>query len=437
MMRRGRVIPLQAAPPEATHGPGTGAGRWRAARLLDAPHRLSFFAAAVLMAGLALWWLMALTARWLGLALPWAVSPSLAHGLALALGFMPLFITGFAFTAGPRWLGLPEVSTHRLLRPVLAMVTGWGLAVVGFHASGVVAGVGLVVASLGWLAVLGRFARMIAASPAPDRLHARGVLAAGIVGAMAMLAGAAGLALPHDDLARIATRVAVWGFLAPTFTVVTHRMLPFFTAGVLPDQPAWRPDWVLWALLATLGVAGAGEIATLATWPGTPGLHAALALLLAPGAVLTLWLTVHWGLWPARRQRLLAMLHGGFAWLGVALALQALSHGLAAWQGGAPALGLAPLHALTIGHLGATLVAMITRVAAGHSGRPVAADAIVWRLYLALQAAAVLRVAAAVWVGLPAGLMPVAAALWAVACGGWAWRYGSWFGRPRADGRPG
>ena len=129
MMRRGRVIPLQAAPPEATHGPGTGAGRWRAARLLDAPHRLSFFAAAVLMAGLALWWLMALTARWLGLALPWAVSPSLAHGLALALGFMPLFITGFAFTAGPRWLGLPEVSTHRLLRPVLAMVTGWGLAI--------------------------------------------------------------------------------------------------------------------------------------------------------------------------------------------------------------------------------------------------------------------------------------------------------------------
>jgi uncharacterized protein involved in response to NO len=131
------------------------------------------------------------------------------------------------------------------------------------------------------------------------------------------------------------------------------------------------------------------------------------------------------------------MLHGGFAWLGVALALQALSHGLAAWQGGAPALGLAPLHALTIGYLGATLVAMITRVAAGHSGRPVAADAIVWRLYLALQAAAVLRVAAAVWVGLPAGLIPVAAALWAVACGGWAWRYGSWLGRPRADGRPG
>jgi uncharacterized protein involved in response to NO len=80
---------------------------------------------------------------------------------------------------------------------------------------------------------------------------------------------------------------------------------------------------------------------------------------------------------------------------------------------------------------------MITRVAAGHSGRPLAADDVVWGLYLALQAAAVLRVAAALWPASPTAVTLVAAALWTLACAGWAWRYGGWLGRPRVDGRPG
>lgn len=434
--RRGPVIVLQ----EAAAGPPPGparSGPWRASRLLDAPHRLAFFAAAVQMAVIAAWWAIELAARGVGVQLPWAVAPGVAHGLALALGFMPLFITGFAFTAGPRWLGMPDVPARALLRPVAAMVAGWAVALPGFHLWPVLAGIGMLGAALGWLAVLGRFARMIAASAAPDRLHARGVLLAGMVGALAMLLGAAGLALGPLDLARAAARIAVWWCLAPTFTIVAHRMLPFFTAGVLPDRPAWRPAPVLAAMLATLTVAGAGDLVTLWSWPCSPAWHAALALLTAPGAALTLWLSVRWGLWPARRQRLLAMLHGGFAWLGVALALDATSHALAAWQQGAPPLGLAPLHALTVGYLGATLLAMITRVAAGHSGRPVAADGPVWRLYLAVQAAAVLRVAGAAWAGIPAVVLLAAALLWAAACSGWAWRYGGWMGRPRADGRPG
>jgi uncharacterized protein involved in response to NO len=131
------------------------------------------------------------------------------------------------------------------------------------------------------------------------------------------------------------------------------------------------------------------------------------------------------------------MLHGGFVWLGVALALLGASHALAAWQGEGAALGLAPLHALTMGYLGATLMAMVTRVTAGHSGRPLAADKVVWALYLLLQAATLLRVLAALWPALPMAVTLLAAALWTATCTGWAWRYGGWLARPRADGRPG
>jgi uncharacterized protein involved in response to NO len=436
-MTRPAMPPVAAAPAPPSRAEAPQDRRWRAARLLSAPHRLGFFAAALLMAATALWWLAAIAARAAEAVLPWAVPPAAAHGLALSLAFMPLFMVGFLFTAGPRWLGLPEVPARTLLRPVLAMAGGWALALPGFHIAAPLAALGLASVTAGWLAVLDRFARLIAASPVPDRLHARGVLTAGVVGALAMGTGALGIGLERWDLARAAALLAVWGFLAPTFTIVSHRMLPFFTASALPGLDVWKPNWLLGAMAAALAVPALGEVAAVWWWPLPPAVHAALAAVQAPAALLMLWLALRWGLLHSLRVRLLAMLHGGFVWLGVALALAAASHGLAAWRGDGAGFGLAPLHALTVGYLGATLLAMITRVAAGHSGRPLAADNVVWGLYLVLQGAALLRVVVALWPALPMPLTLLAALAWAVTCAGWAWRYGGWLGRPRADGRPG
>lgn len=432
-----RLVTAQAPPPPTPQGVPPTDRRWRADRLLSAPHRLGFFAAAVLMALTALWWLLAQLARAQGWPLPWAVPPPAAHGLAMSLAFMPLFIVGFLFTAGPRWLGMPEAAARDLLRPVLAMGVGWGLALAGFHVAAALAGLGLVIVAVGWAALLARFARLVVASRVPDRLHARAVLAAGAVGALAMAVGAVGVGLVQTDLARAAAQLAIWGFLAPTFAIVSHRMLPFFTAGALPMLEAWRPNWLLGAMLGALGTAALGEIGGVLWWPLPAPVHAALALVLGPAAALMLWLALRWGLLHSLGVRLLAMLHLAFVWLGIALALLAVSHALAAWRGETAALGLAPLHALTMGYLGATLIAMITRVAAGHSGRPLAADNLVWGLYLLVHAAALLRVVVALWPALPIAVTLLAALAWAVACAGWAWRYGGWLGRPRADGRPG
>jgi uncharacterized protein involved in response to NO len=134
---------------------------------------------------------------------------------------------------------------------------------------------------------------------------------------------------------------------------------------------------------------------------------------------------------------MLAMLHGGFLWLGVAIGLQALSHGLMALTGNELSLGLAPVHALTMGYLGATMFAMTTRVASGHGGRPVAADNPAWTLYWVLQAAVLLRVIGALWPSGATTLTLAAVLAWSLATVGWSWRYGNGFGRPRPDGRPG
>jgi len=428
---------MSTSTPASSSPQPAGALSWCASRLLTAPHRLGFFAAATLMAASAFWWSLALGLQAAGVVLPWAVPRPLAHSLLLAYAFMPLFIVGFAFTAGPRWLGLPDVPGPSLLRPVLALAGGWLLAPLGFHFYAPLAAAAIALAAGGWVAILRRFARLVAASRMPDRLHARGVLVAGVVGALAMVVAALAIALSMPDLARAAQRVGVWGFLAPTFAIVSHRMLPFFTASVLPFVPAWRPNWLLAAMLAALGMTALADAAEILWWPLPSTVHAALALLQGLSAALLLWLAWRWGLVASLRIRLLAMLHAAFVWLGLALALAACSHVRVAWLGDTASLGLAPVHALTMGYLGATLIAMTTRVAAGHSGRALAADDLALALYLAMHMAALLRVAASLWPALSETLTLAAAAAWVLGCAGWALRHGNWLGRPRADGRPG
>jgi uncharacterized protein involved in response to NO len=152
-------------------------------------------------------------------------------------------------------------------------------------------------------------------------------------------------------------------------------------------------------------------------------------------AVAAASLAVRWGIAQSFANRLLAMLHVGFAWLGIAYLLHALQSLLR--LAGIEALGLAPVHALTIGFLASTALAMVSRVSCGHSGRTLAADRLTWCAFWLLQCAAVLRVMADIWRGAYGGLTLAAAALWLACFAAWSWRYLPAYWRPRADGRPG
>jgi uncharacterized protein involved in response to NO len=432
-----KSFPIRAQAALPISAPGERDNRWRLTHLGSAPHRLGFAAGAAMLATTALWWASMLAARQGGLAVSWAVAPSAAHGLVMALGFMPFFIIGFAFTAGPRWLGLPDVAATRLRTPVLLMLAGWAFALAGFHWAAPLAAAGVAAVALGWSTVVHRFIALLRASQVADKLHPTLLACSAGFGALSLWAAAAALAFGNDTALRAATQCALWGFLAPLFVTVSHRMLPFFTASALPELDAWRPNALLWAMLAALVAELPFALAELWWWPLPAAARAAQVAFELPAALLLLWLALRWGLVQSLKIRLLAMLHAGFLWLGLTLALGAVSHALMAGRGPDHSLGLAPLHALTMGFLASTLLAMATRVTAGHSGRPLAADDLAWALFWVLQTAVLLRLAGALW---PAAAMPlllVAAAAWAVAMVGWSLRYGRWLGRPRADGRPG
>lgn len=407
--------------------------RW----LLAAPHRLGFFAAACMLAASALWWTAVLLSRAAGYSPPWAVAPPAAHGLLMGLGFTPLFIAGFLFTAGPKWLGEAAVEARVLLWPVLLMLAGWCLVLPGLHLSALLAAAGLALVAVGWSRLCMRFVAILRASRVPDRTHAGVVAAACVVGAATMWVAVGALVMRDVAVLRAATQVALWGFVATVFVAVSHRMIPFFSASALPTLDAWRPMWLLWLMVAALWIEALVAVAALGWGPLAPWLRGVQALIELPVALLLLWLALRWGVVQSLKIRMLAMLHAGFLWLGLACALSALSHALMAWTDGEQSLGLAPMHALTMGYLGATLLAMATRVSSGHSGRSLAADNTAWAMYWVLQAAVVMRVVAALW---PAGstvLTLLAVLAWTTATVAWAWRYGGWFVRPRIDGRPG
>lgn len=413
--------------------PASAPARWRLARLLAAPHRLAFAAAALLLAGAGLWWAGLLLAELQGHAPRWRLPPASVHGLVMALGCMPLFFTGFLFTAGPRWLARPGPAAAELAAPVLAQLCGWLLFLLAAHGARdaalarVLGAAGLGAAACGWSGVLWRFARLLRASVAAERGHARALLAAGAVGALCLWGAAATLLLGEFALLRGLTRLALWGFVGAMFAIALHRMLPIFGAA-WPRLEARRP----WALpTAALALCAVEALDTALLWPGVLG---GIELVASAGALALAW---RWARLQNLGLRLPAMLWVGWAWLALALLLNGCSHVLQAL--GDAGLGLAPLHAYTMGFLGSCLLATASRVSSGHAGRPVAADDFVWRLFWVLQLAALARVSAALAAdaALAPALLAAAALGWAGVGLAWALRHGRWWGLPRADGRPG
>jgi uncharacterized protein involved in response to NO len=330
---------------------------------------------------------------------------------------------------------MPAPTAGEVSLPLLAQAAGWLAWLAGAHLHPLLALAGLALAIGGLVATTLRFWRLLRASEAPDRMHPMAIAAGMAAGCVCAAGTGLALAFGRPDLARAFVLSGLWSCIVTVYVAVAHRMIPFFTSSALPFLHAWRPGWTLALML------GMAAFQALAVWlDDALGRHAAWwlarGLFEAATGVLLVWLAFAWGLVKSLRIRLLAMLHLGFLWLGLALVLGGVSH-LVRALGGEAVLPLAPLHALTMGCLGSLMLAMVTRVSCGHSGRPLVADDFVWALFWTLQAAVLVRIVATLPGAATQLLLAAAAVLWAAVMAAWGIRYGNWYGRPRADGRPG
>ncbi|HEY5973030.1 MAG TPA: NnrS family protein, partial [Pseudoxanthomonas sp.] len=206
---------------------------------------------------------------------------------------------------------------------------------------------------------------------------------------------------------------------------VAHRMFPFFASNVVPGYKPWRPLWVLALALALCLAHLALEL-----------MHAYAWLWVVDVALLVLTGTMLWRWWPqGPKPALLTVLFVGVAWLPLAFALYA-TQSIAYSLTGVFVLGRAPAHALFIGFFGSVLVAMVTRVTQGHSGRALVMPGVAWFAFVAIQVVAVLRVFAEVAPD-PMRWHVIAALGWLLALTPWVARLGWIYLSPRPDGKPG
>lgn len=395
--------------------------------LAAAPHRMMFFAGAAAVVLSMLWWACFLGAGYFGHAFPAAPVPAgWAHAVLTQYGMLPLFIFGFLLTVFPRWMGQPALTKRHYVPVFAGMFGGYLLAHIGLLDLKPLLIVGLAMMCAGWIYALIALGRILLRNGAKDR-HALSCYVALLLGVSGLAAFLAFVLGAPAQLATVAIKLGTFGLLLPIYFTVGHRMIPFFSAsaigvGYRPFKPSWSLP-LLWALLLGHLVL---ELTHSLDWLWLT--DASLALLF-----LRHWLG--WQPWKCMRPGLLAALYLAFAWLPVAFVLFA-AQSLILHFSGEFVLGRAPVHALTIGFFGSMLVAMVTRVTQGHSGRPLQMGAIPWLTFTLLQLVALTRIYSEVATNM---------ALWQViAAFGWLIAFAPWVLRslwilltPRIDGRPG
>ncbi|UNK49422.1 NnrS family protein [Lysobacter sp. S4-A87] len=394
--------------------------------LVQAPHRLMFFIGAGNLLLAMLWWALWLaSARWPGWTMPQApIYAGWLHAFLMQYLVLPSFIFGFLLTVFPRWMGLPALQRSHYV-PVGAGLMGGQLALL-LGACGWERGLvlGLWMALAGWLTGLAILGRLLA-QERERTWHAWSCLAGLSLGALGLVAFIAFALGASAFWVMFSIKIGSVGLLLPVYITVAHRMFPFFAGNVVPGYRAWRPmGWLagMWTLLLLHLVL---ELSHAHAWLWL----ADLPLLLA--SVFALW---RW--WPrARMPGLLAVLFIGTAWLPLTFVLY-LAQSLTYQLTGQFVLGRAPMHALFIGFFGSLLVAMVTRVTQGHSGRPLVMPPVAWFSFIAIQVVAAMRVAAEL---MPDALVwqVLAAVGWLLAFLPWVTHIGSIYLSPRADGQPG
>ncbi|WP_170979396.1 NnrS family protein [Roseomonas sp. HF4] len=363
-------------------------------------------------------WALALA----GLPVPGGPLPMMRwHAHELLAGFVGAAMIGFLMTAIPNWTGrrgysgLPLVVIAGLfLAARLALLPGSPVPIA------VAAPLALVPLPATMLLVLPALIRAKTA-----RLFGPPLLVLGFwAGQMMMLAEAAGwwtvpgwatgqLLMANMALVLV---VLIGGRIVPSFTLNALR-----TAG-RPAVPAPLPGVDRAAILSVTVV-----VAVDLVMPGgvAAGLAAAAAAVLV-ALRLSRWYGLRTLRWP-----LLWVLHLGYLLVALALALKALS-----LLGGLPWAG-AWLHLQVAGALATMILAVMTRATLGHTGHDLVASPMTTVAFVALLAAALLRVFGSAALADPLTAQMAAAVLWVLAFLLFLAAYAPMLVRPRADGKPG
>jgi uncharacterized protein involved in response to NO len=337
----------------------------------------------------------------------------------MLFGFCVAVIAGFLLTAVGNWTQRETLVGS----PLIALAALWlfgriAILWAAYLPRGVPAAVDLAFLPL----LVGVLARPLVAARNRRQFALLGLLVV-LFGLNVAVHLAALGALP-DGLARQACLIGV-DVVATLSLIVAGRVFPMFTRNAT-GVASIRSVPILDALSVVAAVAlVATDVVTLDAWTSS--------IVACTAGVLVFARTVHWGAWHARRNPLLWILHAGHAWIGIGFLLRALSG-----MTGSFSSSLAT-HALTVGAIGSLTLGMMVRVALGHTGRTLVAPKPVAAAFVALSAAAIVRVAGPLL--LPPdqyrSVVLTSGILWTIAFAIYLICFTPVLTSPRVDGKPG
>jgi len=377
-----------------------------------------FFLAAGLAALLLVPWWAAALARGVPLGTSWPAT--LWHGHEMLFGFIVAAIAGFLLTAVPSWTGARGFAGW----PLVLLAALWLIGRVGVSAPAVLPLQAVAALDLSFLPALAGFVVV----PLVRARNRNSPLLAVLLG-LWLTDVAFYWGLTHGDsvFARHALLVGI-DIVLLLVTVIGGRIIPAFTGSALKQQGIGI-SLRTWRGMTPLAIGA--MLAAVICDVFRPESVAAGAVALAAGVIQAVRLA-QWRMLRTLRTPIVWVLHVAYLWLPVGLVLKGL----------ALIFGLAfagyYLHALTIGAAALMILAVMTRAALGHTGRPLVVSRATAFAYGLVAAAAVVRVFGPA--SLPVAYVKtvvLAAALWSVAFGIFLWGYTPMLIRPRVDGKPG
>lgn len=384
------------------------AGSSRIVQLFSYPFRIFFFSVASWALLVVPLWLLQLLAP-LQLPLAW---PALHwHQYEMLFGLLNAAIAGFLLTAVGNWTNTRSLSGAPLFGLWMVWLAGRLLLLFGD-------GLPLWLVALPDLLFLPLLmldaGRRIVAVKQWRQLPVLSVLLLLWILQCAFRTAPAGLFSSAALVVAMALMTIIGGRITPAFS---NNWLRVRGEQPVPDSPSWLDI--------------AAPLALVLLLPALLWQLSALAIPLACiAALLSLWRLRMWRGWRVAAEPLLWVLHLSLLWIPLSLLL--LAGALAGWW---PAVVWQ--HAAGIGAMTSLIFGVMSRVALGHTGRPLTLPPGICTAFIALQLTALLRVVTAFGLIEWRTGVVVSALLWMLAFALFLWRYTGILTSPRPDGKPG
>ncbi len=333
-----------------------------------------------------------------------AFAPRDWHVHEMLYGYLPAIITGFLFTAIPNWTGrLPIRGT-----PLVTLVAVWlaGRIAVTFSAD------------TGWLVAMlvdATFLLLVAAAAAREIVAGKNWRNLAVVAMVLVLFAGnvtfhleAHVAGTADYAIRIGVAVVVL-----LISLIGGRIIPSFTRNWLVRQAAGRLP-VPFARFDKITILVSAV--SLLGWIAAPD-RQVTGVLLGLAGVLQLVRLSRWAGERTFRERVLLVLHVGYAFVPLGFLLNAL----AAFDVVPASAGI---HAWMVGAAGTMTLAVMTRASLGHTGEVLTASGATQAIYLAIVVAAIARICAVLHPAASDALLHIAGFAWIAAFFGFALAYG-------------